>query len=267
MTGGGSFHFPELFVMQWASLKASELQALSAKNSIVVIPVASIENHGPHLATGVDIFITEAIANRAAERCADVVPVVVTPAVWCALGAMHFSLGGTMTLNLETLTALLRCLVRSAVQQGFRRVLLLNGHGGNVGALMAITNDLGAEFNIAIATATYSQLAKDEFAAILEDQTSLEHACEGETSMMLALRPELVDRSLFSRAIGPTSRTSQEVAGPAVHRWRSFAARTSHGAIGNPTRSNAGKGEKLLDAAADRVADLLRNEEFWTMTF
>jgi len=253
--------------MQWASLKASELQALSKQDAIVVIPVASIENHGPHLSTGVDIVLTGEIAMRAAARCNGPVPVIVTPTVWCALGAMHMSLGGTMTLDLETLAALLRCLALSIVRQGFKRIFLLNGHGGNVGALMAITNDLGAELDIAIATASYSQLAKDEFAAILEDQSSLEHACEGETSMMLALAPDQVDSSLFSQAIGPTSPTSQDIAGPAVHRWRSFAARSSHGAIGNPTRASAEKGERLLKAAADRVSDLLRNETFWTMTF
>jgi creatinine amidohydrolase len=253
--------------MQWASLKASELQALSARNAIVVIPIASIENHGPHLPTGVDIVLSSEIAARAAARCKGSAPVVVTPAVWCALGAMHMSLGGTMTLDLDTLSALLRCLARSIVRQGFKRILLMNGHGGNIGALMAITNDLGAELDIAIATATYWQLAQDDFAAILEDQKSLEHACEGETSMMLALAPDQVDRSLFAQAIGPTSPTSQEIAGPAVHRWRSFAARSSHGAIGNPTRARAEKGEKLLDAAADKLAELLGNETFWTMTY
>ena len=203
--------------MQWASLKASEIQALSARNAIVVIPVASLENHGPHLATGTDIVLSSEIATRAAARTKGAAPVIVMPTVWCALGAMHMNLGGTVTLDLETLTAVLRCLCRSVVKQGFRRVFLLNGHGGNIGALMAITNELGAELDIAIATATYWQLAKDEFAAILEDQTGLEHACEGETSMMMALAPDHVDPSKFSQAIGPTSRTSQEVAGLAVH--------------------------------------------------
>lgn len=252
--------------MLWAELRADEITALPKDDAIVVIPVASMENHGPHLPTGVDIYLSSEIARRAAERTTGV-PVIVTPAVWSGLAEMHMSLGGTVTLDLDTMHAVLRCLCGSAVRQGFRRVLLLNGHGGNIGALQAITNELGARFDIAIATTSYWMLAADAFADILEDQSSLEHACEGETSMMMRLRPELPLASAFRNAIGPTTPTSAEIAGPAVHRWRAFHARSSHGAIGNPTRASAEKGERLLEAAANAVAGLLGNRTFWEMSF
>jgi len=251
--------------MLWKELKASELTALASRNAIVVVPVASVENHGPHLATGVDTILTGEIAQRAARKTKDV-PVVVTPTVWCGLAEMHMSLGGTITLDLETYYALLRCICRSVARQNFRRILILNGHGGNAHALNAIVNGIGAELDIAIANTTYWHLVADEIRTILEDQATLEHACEAETSMMMAIVPHLADQSLFGQAIGPTSRTHTEVAGPAVHRWRSFAARTDHGAIGNPTRASAEKGERLLEAAAQGVATLLSNEEFWSMT-
>jgi len=252
--------------MLWADLRADEITQLPKETSIAIVPVASMENHGPHLPTGVDIYLSSEVARRAADR-ATTVPAVVTPAIWSGLAEMHMSLGGTVTLDLTTFHALIRCICRSLVRQGFRRVLLLNGHGGNIGALQAICNEIGAEFDIAIATTSYWMLAAEPFGRILEDQTSLEHACEGETSMMMRLKPELPLASAFKDAIGPTTPTVAEVAGPAVHRWRAFHARSSNGAIGNPTRSSAEKGERLLEAAADSVAALLDNTAFWNMSF
>ena len=84
--------------------------------------------------------------------------------------------------------------------------------------------------------------------------------------MALALVPELVDTSRTAEAIGPTTRELREVAGTdAAHRWRSFKARTHHGAIGDPRSASADKGEQLLSAAADSVARLVTNDEFWEL--
>ncbi len=160
-----------------------------------------------------------------------------------------------------------RSICRSIALQGFRRILLLNNHGGNIAALSAVTNDIGAALNIAIASTSYWQLAAEPFAAILEDQAGLEHACEGETSMIFALAPDLIDTTQLHNAIGPTSPTAASLVGPHVARWRSFAARSDNGTIGNPTRANADKGERLLDAAAEAVAGLLRNDAFWAQTY
>lgn len=251
----------------WSSLKASELTELARREAVVVVPLASVENHGPHLATGVDAILVAEIAARAAGRAEAHRPVVVAPTVWCGLAEMHMSLGGTISLDVETYYALLRCVVRSIVRQGFPRILLVNGHGGNTHVLNGFANDLGAEFDAALAVVTYWHLAAAAFGAILEDQANVEHACEAETSMMLALAPDLCDPAQFGNAIGPTTRSHTEVAGPAVHRWRSFEARSHHGALGNPTRASAGKGERLIEAAADALADLLRNDEFWSMTY
>lgn len=253
--------------VEWARLRADEVSARVAANTIVIVPIASVENHGPHLPTGVDAWLGPEIAVRAARRAAHDVPVLVTPPIWSGLAEMHMSLGGTITLDLATFIAMVRSVVRSVVRQGFRRVLLLNSHGGNTAALTAIVNELGSEFNIAIAATSYWQLAAEQMATILEDQAGIEHACEGETSMMLALHPELVDRSKLASAIGPTNPTSAQLVGPNVFRWRAFAARSDHGAIGNPTRASAEKGERLLEAAADAVARLLRHEAFWAQTF
>jgi creatinine amidohydrolase len=251
--------------IEWWRLKAAELNALAARDAVVIVPVGSTEQHGPHLPTQVDSLLVGEIARRAARRVADM-PIVVTPTVWSGLAEHHMSLGGTLSLDFSTFFAVLRCLCRSLVRQGFCRILLLNGHGGNIAALTVAVNELAVELNAPIATTSYWPLAKEEFARILERQKTVRHACEAETSMLLALMPELVDMSKAANAVGPTARELAEVTGTeAAHRWRSFKARTHHGAIGDPRAATPEKGERLIEAAATAVSGLVSNSEFWQL--
>jgi creatinine amidohydrolase len=251
--------------IEWWRLKASELNALAARNAIVIVPVGSTEQHGPHLPTQVDSLLVGEIARRAAQRVGDL-PIVVTPTVWSGLAEHHMSLGGTLSLDFQTFFGILRCLCRSLVRQRFSRILLLNGHGGNIAALTVVVNELAVELNAPIATASYWPLAKEEFSRILEAQKTVRHACEAETSMLLALAPDLVDMSKAANAVGPTERELVEVTGTeAAHRWRSFKARTHHGVIGDPRAATPEKGERLIAAAAAAVSRLVSNPDFWTL--
>jgi creatinine amidohydrolase len=167
--------------------------------------------------------------------------------------------GGTITLDYPTFHALLRCVCRSLQRHGFGRILLLNGHGGNEAALRVVVEQLSAELEVVLATVTYWHLAAERFRAILERQSGVRHACEAETSMVLALRPELVDQGRFAEA-----RTAEDAGGPpGAYRWRSFPARTASGALGDPTAASAEKGERLLEAAGAALAELLLDEPFW----
>jgi creatinine amidohydrolase len=252
--------------VEWCQLKAGEINALADRDAVVIVPVGSTEQHGPHLPTQVDSLLVHEIALRAARLAAATTPVVVAPTVWSGLAEHHMSLGGTLSLDLTTFFALLRCICRSLVRQKFRRILLLNGHGGNIAALTAVVNELAVEFGVPISATTYWPLASEAFARILERQKTVRHACEAETSMLLALSPELVDMSRIDDAVGPTERELTEIAGTeAVHRWRSFKSRTRHGAIGDARTANADKGQKLLTAAAEAVAKIITNEELWAL--
>jgi creatinine amidohydrolase len=244
--------------LRWDHLKAYELRALAAEAAIVVVPVAAVEQHGPHLPVMTDSLLCRAVAERAAGMVAGRRPVVVAPTVWSGLSEHHMAFGGTISLDFPTFCGLLRCICRSLQRQGFARVLLLNGHGGNEAALRVVVEQLTGELGLALATATYWQLAAEPFRAILERQSGVRHACEAETSMVLALRPELVDAGRFEDA-----RTAETEAGPAAYRWRSFAERTASGALGDPTAASAAKGERLLEAAGAAVAELLLDDAFW----
>ncbi len=146
--------------VHWNRLTAAELNARAEQDAIVLLPVASTEQHGPHLATGVDTFL----AGDGCRRTAEILlkngrPAVVAPVVWMGLAEHHIAYGGTFTLSISTYHALLRDLCRSILRAGFKKILIVNGHGGNIAALNALATDLAQELDAPIAITTLYNLA------------------------------------------------------------------------------------------------------------
>lgn len=250
--------------VRWGELRARELRALAAAPATIIVPVASIEQHGPHLPTMTDTLLGTSVAYAAAERLvADGHPCVVTSPVWSGLSEHHMALGATLSVEFDALLAILRGVVGSLARHGFRRVLLLNSHGGNIAALKVVVETLAkAHPELRLVTATHWHLAADLVDPLLETQRSIRHACEAETSLVLALRPELVDESAFEEAACPDPRDGGG-GDDGAYRWESFAERTPSGALGDPRAASAEKGRRLLDLLAGRLAERLVDPAFW----
>jgi creatinine amidohydrolase len=242
-------------------MKASDIRGLQGKDAVAVAPVGSIEQHGPHLPVQVDTLLVSEVARRTARLVADELPIVVLPTIWSGLAEHHMSLGGTLTVDLATFFSLVRAIVRSATRNGLYKILILNGHGGNMTALNAIVGELSVELSLPIALATYWIAAQEEFSRILEKQMSVAHACEAETSMLLALRPDLVTMSKLE-GVNPPSDWRGGISD--VYVWRSVADWSPSGIAGVPSAATAEKGEKLLDAAARALAARLRDGRIWS---
>lgn len=248
--------------VEWGRLKAHELRALAEKGAVVILPVASIEQHGPHLPTMTDSHIGHEVAKRTALKAYDRRPTIVAPVVWHGLSEHHMPFGGTLTLDHETFFAVLRCLVRSLVRHGFDRILISNSHGGNILAIQSAADQLAPEFGATIVATTYVREAADEISALLDDQPHIMHAGEGETAMMMALTPELVDSSDLA-ALATDRGAGFLAAGRASYRWRSFTHMTGNGVSGNPTRATAEKGAAILEAATTALAELIADDATW----
>ena len=247
----------------WEQLRSPQLKSLADVNAIVVVPVGSMEQHGPHLPVKVDALLATEVARRVALKVQTNQPIVVTPTVWCGLAEHHMDFCGTLTLDFETFHALLRNLCRSIRHHGFRRIFLLNGHGGNIAALNVICSELVRELEgLRVVSGTYWTLPEvaEKFAEILEVQQNVRHAGEAETSMMLALEPELVDQSILNQADGTLEIPFY---GSGVSRWVSFKEVSANGVIGSPSVATAAKGELLLEVAADGIAGILQNPALW----
>ena len=250
--------------VQWNRLTAPELRDLAKRDAIVILPVASTEQHGPHLTTGVDMFLGMEGCKRIAEKVSKHRPCIVAPSVWMGLAEHHVPLGGTFSLPLPVWHALLRELCRSILRAGFKKILLVNSHGGNMSALNALTVDLTKELDAPIATTTLYVIASESgaYAGILEDQKIVMHACEAETSMMMVVQPDCVRRDKIAEAVGPNMSRESALSRP-LHVWKSFADLTTVGVVGDARRSTAEKGEKLIDIAATSIAEQLIKGEPW----
>jgi creatinine amidohydrolase len=251
------------YEFEWMKLTAEELRARAAEDAMVIVPVASLEQHGPHLATGVDIVLGTNVAHETARNlAARGIPVVVTPCVWTGLAEHHMAFGGTVTLEFASFCAVLRGIVKSAARHGFKRVMLLNGHGGNAEAIGVAATEFSVEFGIRCAGGTYWHVVPEVIGPLLERQAGLMHACEAETSLMMHLSPASVRTARLPEAHGPSS-TRVEGQPPGLLMRRSFKALSPTGVIGDARVATAEKGEKLLKAIGAAMADTLANPKLW----
>ncbi len=249
--------------LSWAEMTAAEVVSSAREDAILIVPVGSTEQHGPHLPSGVDTVLASAVASSVAARLRQAsVPAIVAPSLPLGLAEHHMALGGTITLDDSTFRAVLGCVVRSAARQGFRRIVLLNGHGGNIHALASSAAAMSEELDLPVVAATYWLAAADAFAGILETQDNVLHACEAETAMMMAVAPELVRGDRIVDAVPPQGPVDPVERPGIVHR-RPFGWYTPTGVLGDPRRASPEKGRALIDAASSVLAESLADEALW----
>jgi creatinine amidohydrolase len=249
--------------VEWARLTAPDIRAVAERgNALAVLPVGALEQHGPHLPVITDSLIASELALRAARLASDTESVLVLPAVWSGMSEHHLPFGGTITLDYAGLAGVLRGVIRSLRAIGFARLLVVNGHGGNNEPLAVACRELAHEFAMPIVAAMPWSLIPQTLAEVLEVQKGVQHACEAETSVMLALAPDLVRPDQFGRA---AARAPGAVANqPALSRFWSFAERApGSGVRGDPRPATAAKGEILVAAMAEALAAAMRDATLW----
>jgi len=253
------------FQVEWARLQAAEIKALAARDAIVILPIGATEQHG-HLPTMVDFCLVNAVALRAASLIAANEPVVVTPVIPFGMSEHHLSIGGTLTLDFATMQAVIRQLASSLIRQGFRRLFILNGHGGNNAALEVIIDELTMEHRISIAGGAYWEIAKEAIAAILENEPIFGHAGEAETSMMMVAAGVTVDAGVLAKAHGDylPEKSYIERVNQSIYRWRQLSSITPTGVMGDAIAASPEKGERLMAAIATVVAQSIVEPRLWS---
>lgn len=230
-------------------MTAPELREPSRDQTLVIAPIAACEQHGPHLPVFTDTILCGAVAEGVERR--DPGRFLLLPVLWLGASEHHLPFGGTLTPTLPTYETLLAELVTPLLRDGFRRILFLNGHGGNIDPMRVALRRLDAAFPQALLSgAAYWDLAEPELAALCRGPLKvMGHACEIETSMMRHLRPDLVRND---RIADDPSTTPEALRGLT---WaRDFARRTDHGVVGHPESSDAERGRLMLEAVVVRVA-------------
>lgn len=234
--------------MTWPEVK----EAIASGMRRVIVMLAAMEQHGPHLPIGTDTYLGYATGTRLARRLGDA---LVAPVVALGYSVGHLPMAGTVSVEEPTLEAVIVDVCRSLARHGFREIILLCSHGGNYRAirnvLSRIREDLG-EIRISTITDFDEWLAHTaEFAARegLDMARLGVHAAQGETSLMLAFRPDLVQMD----------KACEGFVGDASIRWRAkvpppMDTMSPTGILGDARGSTAELGEKMFAARIERLA-------------
>jgi creatinine amidohydrolase len=228
----------------------------AASDALLVLPVGATEQHGPHLPIGVDTYAVTHIARAAAAEIAGQLPVLVAPTLPFGSSHHHLPFGGTLSLGTETYYRVLADLGESLIACGFRRIFILNGHGGNSELIQLVARDLALKHPAHLAAAPYWTIAWDALvAAQAHTKAGLPgHAGTFETSLILALRPELVHEPRPHRDApeGSDPRGFQPYRAELNSAWQRIEGYTD-----SPDQASAEQGERYLALIVREVARAL----------
>ena len=244
----------------WSSLTTRQIREWASRpEAVVVLPIGAIEQHGAHLPVDVDVHIATELALRAARTDGGA---LVAPALAFGLSASHRRFPGTLSLRTETMLAVVHDLLTSIVGSGFRRILLLNGHNGNAAILGQVAIDVGLETGAEVYSVAYFDLAAETYRSLRATADGGSgHACEFETSIQLALRPDAVGDERDVHYVQPTVAGSfaDIVRRGFVARANDLARNYPTGVMGDPSAATSELGEALVEAAVQGLVGLLRD--------
>ena len=234
--------------------------AALGKDTPVVVPIAALEQHGRHMPVFTDSMLLGEVVRRVKLSHAD--RVLFTPLMWLGNSHHHLDFPGTLSASPRVYLDLLIDLAENLIFHGFRRVVFLNGHGGNIvpaqQALFELRQKLRPRTDVLLLSATYWGLGgQPNLVDPAFQQTQMGHACEWETSMVLRIAPHLVgdlakvDEVTFGTPFTP------------AHRAWVTKDRTEPGHIGDPRQATAAKGETLFQVFSADVAKLLGRVVAW----
>jgi creatinine amidohydrolase len=239
--------------MRFHDMTMPMLRQVPRDSTVVIAPIAACEQHSRHLPTFTDTLLVTAVAEGVEQRLPR--QVLLLPTQWMGASSHHLRFGATLSAEVDTHITMLCDLLTPLLEDGYQRVMLLNGHGGNIDTMHVALRRLQPRYaNRILAGASYWELADKELAALADgDRKSMGHACEYETSMVMALRPELVRREDIQ-----DDPPNDDPALRGLYLAEDMYQRTDHGAVGFPERASAEKGRRCLAAAIERTAEVVQ---------
>lgn len=249
--------------MKWHEMTSPQVAELSATDPVAILPVAAIEQHGPHLPLSTDLEIGHGLVGASATRLHDV-PHVVLPMQALGTSPEHLSFPGTLTLTPDSLGDTLVEAAGSLRHSGIRRLVLSNSHGGNKAVLDSVALQIRLEYDMLVVKANYFRFPRP--VGINLPETEWTHGLHGgavETAMMLHLRPELVRTSEIRRFESFGEDLERQLTwvrpeGVAPFAWLARDL-NPRGVTGDATLATAELGRRLLDHYANILAEVVRD--------
>lgn len=215
-----------------------------------ILAVGSTEYHGDHLPFGTDTIISQQLAEKVAERIPDM---LILPQISYGMSEHYSSFPLTISLTSKTLTATLKDIFASILKHNIQKLVIINGHDGNIASIENATREFrtkNAELKICVLEAWWTLAAELVPKGTLEVWEGLGHGGECETSVMLAVRPKLVQMK-YARGVVPNLPLHMTI------KW-TFDELTPYGVTGDPTKATKEKGEKLWNSFVDTVVSSIK---------
>ena len=251
-------------IRYWQSLTTSDVRQVIDRDPVVVLPLAAIEQHGPHLPLSTDLDIGMGLLACAFDRLATDCPAWVLPPLAVGSSEEHLRLAGTLSLDPETLSRVICEYGAALARSGIRRLVLANSHGGNRQALSSAGLRLRRDHRMLVVKVSYFEFPPPETAGLAESEWR--HGLHGgaiETAMMLHLRPDLVrleairDAPPLGKELEQTLRRLSPEGG-ASFSWLAEDINPS-GVAGDARLADAATGQLLVDYYGGVLADVIRD--------
>ena len=238
--------------MRFHEMTAPQIRQVPHDTVVVIAPVAACEQHSRHLPVFTDTILCTAVAEGVEAKMPK--EVLLLPTMWLGASHHHLRLGGTLSADVDTHMTLLCEILEPLLAHGFQRVMILNGHGGNIDTLHMALRKLQPRFpNRHLTGASYWEIAEKELAALAEGgRKSMGHACEFETSMVMALRPDLVRRDQIK-----DDPPADVAALRGLFTAEDMYQKTDHGCVGYPEQGTPEKGRACINAVIARTCEVV----------
>jgi len=237
--------------IRWGEMNRWELDQRSEMIDTAILPIGSLEQHGPHLPLDTDSYDAEYIVNKAVEKLGPPKPPIL-PTIPYGISDHHMSFPGTITLRPDTLEDIIVDIGRSIIQHGFFKLYIYNGHGGNEPSIRTAAQKLKKETGMLVVTDSFESFSP-EAQELVESDNDV-HAGEFETSLVLASREDMVDERMIPEKEYDFPDPKMEFDHEPVfnYTWNTHDL-TKTGVIGDATKASKEKGEKLWKAGIDRL--------------
>jgi creatinine amidohydrolase len=248
---------------EWLAMATEDFATSDASGWIAVLPIAAVEQHGPHLPVGVDAVIMQGYLDRLLPRIPDELPVTFLPLQAIGKSNEHLAFKGTLSLSAETASRVLIEIGESVHRAGLRKLVILNSHGGNMAVMDIVARELRFRLGMLVAFTSW-HLFGYPAGLFGEDEMRLGiHAGDVETSLMLAFRPDLVSMDKADDFRPVTYAMEERLAKLRTGRPGGFGwmAQDLHpsGAAGNAAAATALKGEQSAEHGVEAFLALLRD--------